>query len=68
MAEKGEDEADEEDKNAYLRFFKYEECPRCKGSRISAAARDVKLGGVSIGEVCRLDDNIPFTDKHGRDP
>ncbi|HAE22077.1 MAG TPA: daunorubicin resistance protein DrrC [Spirochaetaceae bacterium] len=53
MAEKGEDEADEEDKNAYLRFFRYESCPRCQGSRISDAARGVKLNGVSIDEVCR---------------
>ncbi|MBK6283800.1 MAG: excinuclease ABC subunit UvrA [Draconibacterium sp.] len=53
MAEKGEDEASEEDKNAYLRFFKYETCAECNGSRISEAARNVKLKGVSIDEVCR---------------
>lgn len=53
MAEKGEDEAEEEDKNAYLRFFRYENCPHCKGSRISAAAREVTLNGASIDEVCR---------------
>ncbi len=53
MAEKGEDEASEEDKNAYLRFFKYETCAECNGSRISEAARNVKLNGVSIDEVCR---------------
>ena len=55
MAEKGKDEAEEEDKNAYLRFFRCETCPHCKGSRISDAARDVKLSGVSIDEVCRLE-------------
>jgi excinuclease UvrABC ATPase subunit len=53
MAEKGEDEADEEDKNAYLRFFRYESCPHCHGSRISDSAREVTLNGVSIDEVCR---------------
>ncbi len=53
MAEKGEDEASEEDKNAYLRFFKYETCADCNGSRISEAARNVKINGVSIDEVCR---------------
>lgn len=53
MAEKGEDEADEDEKNAYLRFFKYEYCPHCNGSRISAAAREVKINGVSIDEVSR---------------
>ena len=55
MAEKGEDEASEEDKNAYLRFFKYETCAECNGSRISEAARNVKINGVSIDEVCRLE-------------
>ena len=53
MAEKGEDEASEEDKNAYLRFFKYEACAECNGSRISEAARNVKIQGFSIDEVCR---------------
>jgi excinuclease UvrABC ATPase subunit len=52
-AQKGEDEADEEDKNAYMRFFKYESCPHCKGSRINEAARGVKIKGISIDEVCR---------------
>jgi excinuclease UvrABC ATPase subunit len=53
MAEKGDDEANEEDKNAYLRFFRYETCSHCNGSRISEAARNVKINGVSIDEVCR---------------
>lgn len=62
MAEKGEDEADEEDKNAYLRFFKYENCSHCNGSRISSVAREVKINGVSIDEVCRweLTDVLAF--------
>jgi excinuclease UvrABC ATPase subunit len=53
IAEKGEDEASEEDKNAYLRFFRYDTCAECDGSRISEAARNVKINGVSIDEVCR---------------
>jgi len=53
MAEKGEDEANEEDKNAYLRFFRYDTCMECHGSRISEAARKVTIDGVSIDEVCR---------------
>jgi excinuclease UvrABC ATPase subunit len=53
MAEKGEDEANDEDKNAYLRFFRYDICQHCNGSRISEAARNVKINGVSIDEVCR---------------
>ncbi len=53
MAEKGDDEANDEDKNAYLRFFRYDTCAECDGSRISKAARNVKINGVSIDEVCR---------------
>ncbi len=53
MAQKGEDEADEEEKNAYNRFFKYETCPQCQGTRINTAARDVKIHGASIDQVCR---------------
>ncbi len=53
MAIKGEDEVEDEDKNAYLRFFKYENCTVCNGSRLCEPARAVKLNGVSIDEVCR---------------
>lgn len=53
VTEKGEDEAPEEEKNAYYRFFNYEICPQCSGSRLSQQAREVKINGVSIDEVCR---------------
>ncbi len=53
MAEKGDDEANDEDKNAYLRFFRYDTCQQCNGSRINEAARNVKINGVSIDGVCR---------------
>jgi excinuclease UvrABC ATPase subunit len=53
MAERGEDEASEADKNAYLRFFRYDTCTECQGSRISESARNVKIDGISIDEVCR---------------
>jgi len=53
VTEKGEDEAPEEEKNAYSRFFNYEICPQCSGSRLSQQAREVKINGVSIDEVCR---------------
>jgi len=53
VTEKGEDEAPEDEKNAYYRFFDYKICPECKGSRLSEQAREVKINGVSIDEVCR---------------
>jgi excinuclease UvrABC ATPase subunit len=53
MAIKGEDEVEDEEKNAYLRFFKYETCTECNGTRLSEQARAVKLNGTSIDEVFR---------------
>jgi excinuclease UvrABC ATPase subunit len=62
MAIKGEDEVEDEEKNAYLRFFKYETCTVCNGTRLSEQARAVQLNGASIDEVCRweLPDVLAF--------
>lgn len=49
---RGDDEASEEDKNAYTRQFKYSTCDHCKGSRISEQARSVKINGISFDELC----------------
>ena len=32
----------------------YTRCPDCGGSRLRPEARDVKVGGKTLGEVCRL--------------
>jgi excinuclease ABC subunit A len=32
----------------------YTICPECRGSRLRAEARDVRVGGLSLGEVCAL--------------
>lgn len=52
---RGDDEASEEDKNAYTRQFKYSACENCKGSRISEQARSVKINGISFDELCRTE-------------
>lgn len=49
------DESDKEDKNAYSKYFVYKTCDICHGSRINERARSVKLKGLSIDEVCRLE-------------
>ncbi len=41
--------------DAYTRFFTYKTCDDCKGSRISAEARCVKVEGVSIPELVFLE-------------
>jgi len=55
VAGKAEDEADEEEKNAYSRYFIYRTCDSCNGSRINERARNVKIGNYSIDEICRME-------------
>ena len=55
MMEKAKDELPEEEKNAYMRYFMYSDCPVCKGSRISDKARSVKIDGIGIDEVCEME-------------
>lgn len=55
IAGKAEDEAPEDEKNAYTKFFIYSVCEHCKGSRLNERARSVKIKGVSIDEVCRME-------------
>lgn len=60
VAGKAEDEASEEDKNAYSRYFIYTVCGHCNGSRINERARSVTIKGVTIDQVC----NMELTDVH----
>lgn len=55
VAGKGEDEASDEDKNAYTKHFKYSICEHCQGSRISEQARSVQINGISFDELCRME-------------
>ena len=41
----------DEGEDAYTRFFTYQDCATCRGSRISEAARGVKVQGVTIPEL-----------------
>lgn len=52
---RGDDEAPEDEKNAYTRYFHYTVCPECKGSRISEAARSVILNGMSLDTLCSME-------------
>lgn len=55
IAGRGEDEAPDDEKNAYTRYFTYAVCAACNGSRISEAARSVSLNGISIDVLCRME-------------
>ena len=55
VAGKAEDEASEEDKNAYSRYFIYSVCEQCNGSRLNERARAVTIKGTSIDQVCTME-------------
>jgi excinuclease ABC A subunit len=52
---RADDEAEEEDKNAYTRYFVYHDCEKCSGTRINERAEAVKIEGVSLGQLCRME-------------
>lgn len=62
---RADDEADDEDKNAYTRFFKYEICEKCNGSRLNERARSVEINGLSISDLCSMEisEILPFLKK-----
>ncbi|NLL11762.1 MAG: excinuclease ABC subunit UvrA, partial [Methanomicrobiales archaeon] len=53
--ERADDELPEKEKNAYKRYFIYSDCAVCKGTRINKRALDVKINGVSIGDLCEME-------------
>lgn len=55
VATRADDETAEEDKNAYTKYFNYQACENCGGTRLNERARNVKLHGLSISDVCRLE-------------
>ncbi|MDX9883959.1 MAG: excinuclease ABC subunit UvrA [Prolixibacteraceae bacterium] len=52
---KAEDEAPDDEKNAYSKYFIYSVCEHCNGSRINERARSVKIKGISIDQVCNME-------------
>ncbi len=55
VTERADEEADENVKNAYSRYFTYQDCKHCGGSRLNDRARGSKIKGLSIDEVCRME-------------
>ena len=52
---RADDETAEEDKNAYTQYFNYELCEQCGGTRLNERARSIKIHGLTIADVCRLE-------------
>lgn len=55
----------EENSDAYTRFFRYETCPHCNGSRLNERARTVVVQGRTIPELVFLElpDLLAFLDQ-----
>ena len=58
---RADDEADEEEKNAYTKYFTYTICSECNGARINKRASEPVINGLPIHQVCRME----LTDVHG---
>ncbi len=54
-AGKAEAESDEGDKDVYERYLEYRPCGDCRGTRLNPRARSVRLGGLSLDELCRME-------------
>lgn len=59
---RADDETSDDEKNAYTRYFVYKTCSSCEGSRLNERARKVKINGLSIDHLCRMElrDVYPF--------
>ncbi len=59
---KAEDETDEDEKNAYTRYFNYQTCQHCGGSRLNERAKSVTINGCTIDQVCSFElvDVLPY--------
>lgn len=52
---KGEDELPEVRKDAYSKYFEYNDCSDCQGIRINEKARAVKVNGTTIPELVTME-------------
>lgn len=65
IIDRADDEPDDDEKNAYNKFFTYQICDACHGSRLNERARSVKINGVSIDELfgMEISDVLEFVRK-----
>ncbi len=53
VSNRANDESDDDEKNAYSKFFIYKNCEKCNGTRLNERAESVKINNVSMGELCQ---------------
>lgn len=52
---RADDEADDDEKNAYSRYFVYTNCDKCNATRLNERAESVKINNISIGQLCKME-------------
>ena len=59
---RADDETSDDEKNAYTKYFNYQLCGQCGGTRLNERAVSIKINSLSIDEVCKLElvDVLPF--------
>ena len=62
VTSRADDETPEDEKNAYNKYFHYQVCEQCGGTRLNDRARSVTINGMTIADICRMElvDVLPF--------
>ncbi len=55
VSARADDETAEEEKNAYTKYFNYQTCEHCGGTRLNERARSITINGLTMADVCRLE-------------
>lgn len=54
-SERAEDELPDEQKNLYKKYILYSDCSYCNSSRLNEKALSVKINGLDIDDLCRME-------------
>ena len=62
VSTRADDETSEDEKNAYTRFFNYQLCSACGGTRLNERARNIRINGLNMADMCSMElfDLLPF--------
>lgn len=55
VSARADDETNDDEKNAYTKFFNYQLCSQCRGTRLNERARNVRINGLSMADVCNME-------------
>ncbi len=54
-SERAEDELPDDQKNLYKKYILYSDCSYCNSSRLNEKALSVKINGMNIDDLCRME-------------